>query len=89
MISIDTLEAHISRFICNEMDLLPEDIDPDLNLGAFGLGSLASTRLIGSLEETFALRLSPTMVFEHPSISRLAEAIAQIAAEQHGGAAHV
>lgn len=89
MIPIATLETHISRFICKEMELLPEDIDLDLNLGAFGVGSLASTRLIGSLEETFSLRLSPTLVFEHPSISRLAQAIARIATEQHEETAHV
>ena len=69
------------------LDLPPEDIDLDTPLGAFGLGSLAGMKLIGSLEQQFGLRLSPTLVFEHPTIAELALAIAAIAAR--GEAAHV
>lgn len=87
MTLVETLQTRISEFICCEMDLPPEDIDLDTPLGAFGLGSLAGMKLIGSLEQQFGLRLSPTLVFEHPTIAELALAIAAIAAR--GEAAHV
>lgn len=76
---IETLQAHISQFICRETDLPPDEIDLHTPLGALGVGSLVGTRLIGSLEERFGVRLSPTLVFEHPSIIELAEAIAALA----------
>ena len=82
---LESLQAHITRFICNELQVDPDDVDLDINLGAYGVGSLAGTKLIGSLEETFGLRLSPTMIFEYPSISQLSLAIERIATE----AAHV
>lgn len=75
---IDTLQTRISEIICTQMDLLPEDLDLDTPLGAFGVGSLAGTVLIGMLEEQFSLPLSPTLIFEHPTIARLAEAIADL-----------
>lgn len=80
MHSVDTLQAYITRFICTEMDLPPDEVDPDINLGAFGVGSLAGTKLIGALEQQCAVRLSPTLIFEHPTIAELAQAIAAIAA---------
>ncbi|MCQ4298185.1 acyl carrier protein [Pseudomonas stutzeri] len=81
MTLVETLQTHISDFICKEADLPVEDIDLQAPLGALGVGSLTGTRLIGNLEEQFGLRLSPTLIFEYPSIAELATAIAEIAAQ--------
>lgn len=78
---IERLQTHISDFICKEADLPADEIDLHTPLGALGVGSLVGTRLIGSLEEQFGVRLWPTLVFEHPSISELAAAIAEIASQ--------
>ncbi|MDD2052492.1 acyl carrier protein [Pseudomonas putida] len=78
---VETLQTCISEFICCEMDLPAEDIDVHAPLGAFGVGSLAGTKLIGSLEEQFQLRLWQTLIFEHPTIAELATAIAKIAVQ--------
>jgi acyl carrier protein len=78
---IEHLQIHISDFICREADLPEDEIDLHMPLGALGVGSLVGTRLIGNLEEHFGVRLCPTLVFEHPSISELAEAIAEIASQ--------
>lgn len=87
---IETLQTHISDFICKEADLPADEIDLHTPLGALGVGSMVGTRLIGSLEERFGLRLWPTLVFEHPSIAELASAIADIASQaQLEDAAHV
>ena len=89
MTLLESLEQHITRFICTELHFDPEDIDPDINLGAFGVGSLAGTRLIGTLEEAFSLRLSPTLIFEYPSIAQLSHAIARIASQSTEEHRHV
>ncbi len=76
MHSADQIEEFITRFICDELNLPEEDVDADINFGAFGLGSMAGTRLIGQLEDRLALNLSATLVFEYPTISELAAMIA-------------
>lgn len=78
MNSVDALQAYITRFICTEMDLPPDEVDLYTSLGAYGVGSLAGTKLIGSLEQQFSVRLSPTLIFEYPTIAELAQAIAAI-----------
>lgn len=87
---IDTLQRHISTFISTEADLPADEIDLHSPLGALGVGSLLGTRLIGNLEEHFAVRLRPTLLFEHPSIAELASAVAAIVAgDQQKESAHV
>lgn len=65
----------ISKFICDELNVDIEDIDDEVNLGAYGLGSTAATILTGILEDTYDLKLSPLLIFDHPSIDSLATAV--------------
>lgn len=75
-VRLDSIEQQIIRFICEELGVDAEDIEPDMNLGAYGLGSAAATNLIGILEDEFDLRqLSPLLVFDYPTISSLAMAV--------------
>lgn len=69
------IKQTISSFICNELNVDIEDIDPETNLGAYGLGSTAATILTGILEDTYKLKLSPLLVFDYPTIDALSAAI--------------
>lgn len=69
------LEQRITDFIVQEMNIPAEDIDTDLNFGAYGLSSVSGTKLIGLLEEELAISISPTLVFEFPTIAELATEI--------------
>ncbi|TFH87343.1 acyl carrier protein [Billgrantia azerbaijanica] len=71
----DSIENLITQFICEEMKLPLDDVDSEVNFGAFGMGSIAGTKLIGILEEKFSINLSPTLIFEHPTIAELSQAI--------------
>jgi trans-AT polyketide synthase/acyltransferase/oxidoreductase domain-containing protein len=72
---IDQIRKTISTFICNELSVDIQDIDSEMNLGAYGLGSTAATILTGILEDTYDLRLSPLLVFDYPTIDALSAAI--------------
>jgi acyl carrier protein len=74
---IDQIRKTISTFICNELSVDIQDIDPEMNLGAYGLGSTAATILTGILEDTYDLRLSPLLVFDYPTIDALSTAIGE------------
>jgi acyl carrier protein len=72
------IEQRIIQFIHTELNIETVEIETDVYLGDFGLGSVAAVKLIGILEDTFSVRLSPTLVFEHPTIAALSRAIGAI-----------
>jgi acyl carrier protein len=74
---VNNIKQIIIQFICKETNLPDDEVDSDINFGAFGMSSVTSTKLIGILEDKLAVCLSPTMVFEHPTIDDLSLAIEQ------------
>lgn len=79
--TIDNIADLICDFIAAETGFPLDDIETDLNLGAYGLSSAAAVKLIGLLEDRLDIRLSPTLVFEHPTVDELSEAVAECCAE--------
>ncbi|WP_415882649.1 acyl carrier protein [Neptuniibacter sp. QD34_54] len=75
---VNRIEQTITEFIFQEMNIPMEDIDPDINLGAFGMSSVTGTKLIGILEEQLSTPLNPTLIFEFPTIGELAEEISKL-----------
>nr|WP_320166343.1 acyl carrier protein [uncultured Methylophaga sp.] len=71
----EQIKETITSFICNELNIEREDIEADLNLGAYGMGSSAAVMLTGMLEDKYELNLSPLIVFDYPTISALTEQI--------------
>ncbi len=52
---------------------LPEDeIDPDATFDSFGLASRDAVSLSGDLEDYLNRRLSPTLLYQYPTINQLA-----------------
>lgn len=76
---VNNVEQTITDFICQEMNIPLDDIDSDINLGAFGMSSVSGTKLIGILEEQLSIPLNPTLIFEFPTISELSAEISSLA----------
>lgn len=72
----ERIEEYIAGFISKELGIPESDVDYDLNFGAFGLSSMSGMKLVGQLEEELQTKIKPSMLFENPTISKLAEAIA-------------
>ncbi|SHN29555.1 type I polyketide synthase [Cryptosporangium aurantiacum] len=56
----------------------PADIDPHHPLGEIGLSSRDSVAIIGELERVLGRSLAPTLVWEFPTVQRLAAGLASV-----------
>ncbi|NJP93728.1 SDR family NAD(P)-dependent oxidoreductase [Nonomuraea sp. FMUSA5-5] len=66
-------EGEIRRFL---VERLGEHVDPDRPLGEYGLSSRESVAVAAELGELLGRELSPTLLWEHPTVNRLARALA-------------
>ncbi|TYB58859.1 SDR family NAD(P)-dependent oxidoreductase [Nonomuraea sp. PA05] len=66
-------EGEIRRFLAER---LGEHVDPDRPLGEYGLSSRESVAVAAELGELLGRELSPTLLWEHPTVNRLARALA-------------
>lgn len=72
---VDRIEEFIAGFISKELGIPQAEVDYDLNFGAFGLSSMSGMKLVGRLEEDLKTKVKPIMLFDNPTIARLAKAI--------------
>lgn len=70
------LEAWLVARISAETGLKPDEIDVHLPFARLGLDSPAAVALTGELEDALGQTIDPTLVFEFPTISRLAQHLA-------------
>lgn len=75
------IEWLIAR-IAEHTGLAEEEIDPDAPFVEHGLSSRDAVTLSGEMEDALGCRLSPTLLWEHPTIRGLARHLAT-----EGGAA--
>lgn len=65
------LAGWLAARIAPRAGLAPQDIDIDRPFTAFGLDSVETVELSGALEAHLGRRLSPTLLWDHPSIRSL------------------
>lgn len=65
-------EGEIRRFL---VERLGEHVDPDRPLGEYGLSSRESVAVAGELAALLGRELSPTLLWEHPTVNRLVRAL--------------
>jgi len=71
------LEAWLQAAVAARLGQAPEAVDPELPFQALGLDSQAVVELSGELEELLGRSLDPTLLFEFPTIRRLAAHLAE------------
>lgn len=59
------------------LDSQPDTIDPHALVTSFGLSSAEAVSLSGELADWLGTPLSPLLVYEHPTIDRLAHHLAE------------
>lgn len=74
----------ITTFIADRTGVPAQDIEPEENLGSYGLGSMQAIDLVGSLEDRYGVSLPPALVFQYPTMRELSVAVAQRAAAPAG-----
>ena len=74
-ISREDIEQWLVCMLSESAGLDPQDIDVALPCSAYGLDSLTGVSLVGDLEVWLHVRLSPTLLWEMPSIAAVAQSV--------------
>lgn len=75
--SLDTLTSWLIGWVVKEFKNDRESITPDQAFLSFGMDSVQAMTMVGDLESDLNLRLSPTLVWDYPTIGELAEHLAE------------
>jgi len=70
--SIEAIEDWLIQQVADLLGAAPADIDPARSLESFGIASRDAITLVGDLETWTGLSLSPTLVYEYPTITAIA-----------------
>ena len=70
--SNDLIAEWLVQWIAKEMGLPTVEIETEKSLLNYSLSSVTAMMLVGDLEEWLGLTLSPTLVWDYPSIAAIA-----------------
>ncbi|AUX42315.1 peptide synthetase [Sorangium cellulosum] len=73
---VDHLQEVVLRLVAATLKVSPADLDVSRPLAQYGLSSKAAIALTGDLEGELKIPVSPTLVYDHPTIAALARALA-------------
>ena len=74
--SREGIENWIHQWLVNELELGRDVIDASKTFLAYGMNSIQAMMLVGDLEDELKCRLSPTLLWDHPSPAKLVAYIA-------------
>ncbi|MFN6571677.1 SDR family oxidoreductase [Dendronalium sp. ChiSLP03b] len=74
----ETIQAWLVEKISQQLKIAPQTIDVQEPFARYGLDSLAAMMLSTELEDWLRLSLSPTLIYDYPSIAALAEHLAVV-----------
>jgi acyl transferase domain-containing protein/acyl carrier protein len=68
----DHLRSWLVRVVSDIVGTGPEDIDPSASFDRYGISSAEAVNISGQLEELLDTAMSPTVLYDHPTINQLA-----------------
>lgn len=69
------------------LEISPTTVEPMIPLAEMGVDSVHAVSLVGEIEAHFDIDADPTMIFDYPTLSHIAEYISAAVAEQREVAA--
>jgi phthiocerol/phenolphthiocerol synthesis type-I polyketide synthase C len=72
----EAIQAWLISHLSRRLGVKPEDIDVQAPFASYGLSSAQAVSLSGELEEWLGYKLSPTLVYNYPSVAALAQHLA-------------
>jgi len=78
------LIGYCRMLVAEMLECEADQIDPNVRFGRLGLDSAMSVQLIVALEARLGIELSPDIVADYPTISRLVEHLATPGARHPG-----
>ena len=71
-----SINTWLVEWIAKELNLPANEIDTSKSLLEYSLSSMTAMMLVGELEELLQIEISPTLVWDYPSIDLLVEYLA-------------
>ena len=76
--STEELEEWLISQVSKELEIEEDDIDIELPFANYGFDSVSVVGLSGELEDLLHIKLNPTIVYEFPTIQKLAGHLYQL-----------
>jgi acyl carrier protein len=73
----EQIEQWFIQYLSQQLDLSPDQIDVTVPFDDFALDSATAIAMTGDLEDWLGRSVDPTLVYDYPTISDLAEYLAQ------------
>ncbi len=74
----EELEEWLISQISKELDIEEDNINIELPFANYGFDSVSVVGLSGELEDLLNIKLNPTIVYEYPTIQKLARHLYQL-----------
>lgn len=71
-----TIQSWIVDYVADVLALEPHEVDVDKAFDGFGLDSVTAVGMTGALEDWLGQRVDPMVIFQYPTIAKLASALA-------------
>ncbi|MGV9317122.1 acyl carrier protein [Streptomyces sp. NPDC003691] len=71
--SSEELKSWLAECVGAYVPDLDGPVDPDQNLGEYGLDSIAVVAFTADVEDRLGIRVNPTAVWDHPTVTELGE----------------
>ena len=71
--STEELHTWLRSRIALYLEVEPEKVDPETSFEAQGLDSMSALTLCDEIEEQFDITVEPTLAWDYPNITKLAE----------------
>jgi thioester reductase-like protein len=78
----ETISALLTEVVASYVEVPADAISSDTPLSEYGLDSVYALAVTVDIEEQLGISLDPTMLWDHPTIDALAEALAKQTADQ-------
>lgn len=73
----DQIEAWLISYLSQTLEVEAKEIDPNAAFNEYGLDSSSAVVLTGDLQEWLERDLDPTLLFDYPTVTALAEHLSE------------
>jgi acyl carrier protein len=68
--------------LASSLEVSPSTLDPMVPLAEMGVDSVHAVSLVGEIEAHFDIDVDPTMIFDYPTLSHIAEYLSTAVVQQ-------
>ncbi|MFB2977491.1 acyl carrier protein [Microseira sp. BLCC-F43] len=78
VISFEAIQKWLVSYIAEIMEVTSDEIDVKVTFDEYGLDSSMSVAMVADLETWLGRTLEPTLIYDYPTLEKLAKYVSQI-----------